>query len=157
MGRQATSQMQSRSTPRMSPARRVWSDIIWPALVIGMIGAGAVVYLFACARISIIECDLRRLDRARQAQQSAEYELQQQLAVLQNAERIQDHIVERELDRPRGTTHVRLTDLPPELYEALPTAGSDRERREIVLGQLAVGPGVPLHANGRQIASAQVQ
>jgi hypothetical protein len=157
MATNAASQMQTRSTPRMCPARRVWSEIIWPALVVALMGAGAVVYLFACARISIIECDLRRLDRTREAQQAAECQLQQQLAVLQNAERIQHHIVERQLDRPRGTTHVRLTDLPPELYEALPTAGSDRERREIVLGQLAVGPGAPLHANGRQIASAQVQ
>ena len=156
MPRNAASRSKSGSTPSVSPARRVWSRIIWPALVIGMIGAGAVVYLFACARISIIECDLKRLERAREAQQAAECELQQQLATLRNAERIQQHIAERELDRPRGTQRVYLTDVPPTLYEALPAADSDRDRREIRLGQLPDGPGATPEVAGRQIASAQV-
>lgn len=156
MTRKTGSRMQHPSAPRVSPARRVWTEIIQPALVIGMIGAGAVVYLFACARISIIECDLRRLERAREAQQAVEFELQQQLASLQDAERIQQHIAERGLDRPRGTQPVRLTNVPPALYEALPTPDTDRDSRELRLGQLPAEPGAPLHATGRQLASAQV-
>ena len=157
MARETESQRKSRSASQVSPARRVWSEVICPALFIAMIGAGAVVYLFACARISIIECDLRRLERAQQAQQAAECKLHQQLAALQNAEHIQRHIADRRLDRPRGTHHVHLTDVPPALYEALPTASSDRDSREIRLGQLTGGAGVPLHGAGRQIASAEVR
>lgn len=157
MTRKAAVHRQSAPTPRMSPARRVWSELIQPALVIGMIGAGAVMYLLACARISTIECDLRRLERASEAQQAAEFELQQQLAALQNAERIQQHIVATGLDRPCGTQHVRLTDVPPALYEALPTADTDRDTREIRLGQLPAGADAPLYASGRQLASSRVQ
>jgi len=157
MARKTAALKQSRPAPRVSPAKRVWSEVIWPALIIGMIGAGAVVYVFACARISIIECDLRRLERAREAQQAAECELQQQLATLQNAERIQEHIAENDLDRPRGMRRVHLTDVPPALYEALPAVGTDRDRQEIRLGELSPGPGAPLHAAGSQIASARVE
>ncbi|MFW5868348.1 MAG: hypothetical protein ACOCX2_11060 [Armatimonadota bacterium] len=157
MSRKTASQRQPGSTPRVSPAGRVWSEVIWPALIIGLIGVGAVVYVFACARISIIECDLRRLERAREAQQAARCELQQQLATMQNAQRIQEHIEEEELDRPTGTRRVHLTDVPPALYEVLPTTGSDHDHREIRLGELSDESSDPLHADGRQIASARIQ
>ncbi|MGI5817505.1 MAG: hypothetical protein ACOX9R_05345 [Armatimonadota bacterium] len=157
MTRQAASHRKSAPTPRVSSARRVWSDLIQPALIIGMIGAGAVVYLWACARVSVIECDLRRLERAGEAQQAVELQLQQHLASVQNAERIQAHIVEHQLDRPCGTRHVHLTDVPAALYEVLPTADSDRDSREIRLGELPGGADAPLHVSGRQLASARVQ
>jgi hypothetical protein len=157
MTRKSASHSQSGSPPDVSSGRRVWSDLIQPALIIGMIGAGAVVYLWACARVSVIECDLRRLERAGEAQQAVEFELQQHLASVRNAERIQEHIARRELDRPSGTQHVHLTDVPPALYEVLPSADSDRDRQEIRLGELPAGADAPLHASGGRLASARVQ
>ena len=157
MARKRGSQRKSAPTDRISPARRVWSEIIEPALIIGMIGAGAVAYLFGCARVSVIECDLRRLERAGEAQQAAEFGLQQQLAALRNAERIEEHVRERELGRPDGTHEVRLTDVPPALYEILPTPASDRDTREIRLGQLPSGSDAPLYASGEGLAPPRVQ
>lgn len=157
MTRHTGSHSQSTTPPQMSPARRAWSEFVQPALIIGMIGAGAVVYLWACARISIIECDLRRLERASEQQDAVELELQRQLATLQTAEQIQGHIVDRGLDRPRGTCHVVLNDVPPSLYEALPPADSDRDTREIMLGELPAGSEAPLHASARLLASARTQ
>jgi len=157
MARRKTSQKQPAPTPRTSPARRVFTEIIQPALVIGLIGVGAVMYLCACARISMIECDLRRLERAGEAQQAVEFQLQQQLATLQNPERIQQHMEERELSSPRGTHHVHLTGVPPALYEALPTSDTDRDTREIRLGQLPAGPAAPLYASAGTNAVAEVQ
>lgn len=155
MTRKRASQRQSAS--RTSPARRAIADVIQPALVIALVGAGAVMYLCACARISMIECDLRRLERASEAQQAVEFELQQQLASLRNPERIQVHIEERELSSPRGTRHVHLTDVPATLYEALPASDTDRDTREIRLGRLPAGPDVPLYASAHSTWVAEVQ
>ncbi len=146
-----------RPPSRTSPAQRAWSDLIVPALIITMVGAGAVVYLVACARVSVIECDLRRLERAGSQQDVAELELQRQLAALQSADRVQQHIVERGLEQPCGTVHVSLTDVPPSLHEVLPAGDADRDTREIMLGQLPAGSEAPLHASGRLIASATTE
>jgi cell division protein FtsL len=155
MSRRAGSHRQSPPTERISPARRVWSEVIVPAIVIGLVGIIAVAHVYGCARISIIECDLRRLERACEAQEAAQIELKHQLAKLRNAERIQEHIARRQLDSPRGTHHVLLSDLPPGLYETLPAAETDTDRREIRLGQLAAVQDDSLSASGRDSARVQ--
>ena len=156
MSRHSGSQGQS-APPRRSSAQRTWSEVIVPALIIAMVGAGAVVYLAACARFSVIECDVRRLERAASQQDVAEMQLQRQLAVLQSADAIQQHIVECGLEQPSGTVHVSLTDVPGSLHEMLPVRDADRDTREIILGQLPPGSEAPLHASGRLIASARTE
>ncbi len=143
--------------PRTSRVQRVWSELIKPALIITMVGAGAVMYLIACARVSVIECDLGRLERAASRQEVAELELQRQLAALRSADRVQEHIVERGLEPPRGAVHVSLVNVPPSLREVLPAGDSDRDTREIRLGRLPAGADAPLHASGRLIASARTE
>ena len=130
-----------------SHAMRLWSEVIKPALYIGLVGAGAVLYLVACARISVIECDLGRLERIIENERVAEFDLQRQLAELRHAESIQRHIVERGLQPPSGHRHVRLTNVPESLYEALPDRDGDRDRREIGITQIAEGAEGPLYAS----------
>jgi cell division protein FtsL len=156
MSRQSETPKQAKYV-RKSPAQRTWSELIKPALIIAAIGAGAVLYLVACARISVIECDLQRLERACARQEAAELELQRQLASLQSPDRVQQHIVEHGLEPPTGIVHVALTDVPPSLQQVLPVGGEDSDTREIMLGQLPGGSQAPLHASSRLIASAQTE
>ena len=132
---------------RIPPMQRTWSELIWPALIIAIAGAGAVVYLVACARISVIECDLQRLERASARQEAAELELQRQLASLQSPDRVQQHILEHGLEPPTGVVHIALTDVPPSLEKVLPAGAEDRDGHEIMVGELP----------SRLIASAQTE
>ncbi len=132
----------SRSTGTSAAPRRpsafavAWSEVVRPAIAIALVGACAVCYLVACARLSVIECDLRRLERIAQDEQGRELDLHRQFAELGNAERVRAHIIERGLCRPTAIAHVTLTDVPEALYSALPTAGSDERMRDMRLGQL---------------------
>lgn len=121
----------------------IWSDVIKPALYIGLAGAGAVLYLVACARISVIECDLGRLERVIESEQTAELGLQRQLAELRHVERIQSHIAERGLQSPSGHRHIVLGHVPASLYDTFPEQVDDVE---IGVGQVAEGPERPLYA-----------
>ena len=154
MSRNSDSRSNSGSKPRMSPVRRVWLEVVQPALVIGVIGAGAVLYLAGCARLSVIECDLARLDRACEQQEAVELELRRRLAQLQTPEAIQGHIAANDLGRPEGTLHVTLTDLPPALAAAFPFTEPGRERRQIGLGRLASAEHESTRGSTGMIASA---
>ncbi|MEA3402565.1 MAG: hypothetical protein U9R79_15105 [Armatimonadota bacterium] len=133
--------------PHVSPAARLWSELIKPALVIAMVGGGAVLYLMGCARLSVIECDEQRLERLVQDERARELELHRRLAELRTADEIRTHIAQRGLCRPRGTLHVHLTDVPPRLYAALPTATTEEPPQEIRLGQRADEVRQPLLAS----------
>ncbi|MGC9318589.1 MAG: hypothetical protein ACP5KN_11230 [Armatimonadota bacterium] len=121
--------------PRARSGAHLWSELIKPALVITMIGGGAVLYLVGCARLSVIECDEQRLERLVQDERARELELHRRLAELRTADQIRTHIAQRGLCRPRGTLHVHLTDVPPRLYAALPTPTTEKPPQEIRLGQ----------------------
>ncbi len=144
--RKMRSQERSRSDA-VSPAGRLWSELIWPALCVAIAAAGAVTYLALCAQISVIECDLARLEQVMESKRSREFELQRQLAELRHAERIQKHIVERGLQPPSGHRHIRLTDIPPSLYGALPDSELDRDIRDADPAEVAGSPHRPLFAS----------
>lgn len=154
MPRAGARQHHAASGTQASYAASLWSELLKPALIIALVGAGAVCYLVACARVSIIECDLRRLDRALEHKQTAELALQRQIAELQAADSIQQHISEYGLDRPSGREQVRLTSVPVALQDALPTPDSDRDTREILLGQIPLDSGMPLYASARNLQTA---
>ena len=133
-----------RRTAPARPARSntfgaLWSSLVRPALLISFAGACAVFYLVSCARLSVIECDLRRLERTAQDEQAHELGLHRELAELRNAEQIRAHIVDRGLCRPVAIAQVRLTDVPLELAQVLPTRDGGREAAEVRLGQLPSG------------------
>lgn len=148
----ATAQLQSRADGTSAVAR-LWSEVIKPALFIGLAGAGAVLYLVACARVSVIECDLGRLERIIENERATEFDLQRQLAELRHVERLQQHIAERGLQPPRTHKQVRLTNVPASLYDALRVRDGDRDRREIGIGEIVEGPGVALYASAGHIRS----
>lgn len=110
--------------------------MIGPALLIALAGLGAVIYLVACARLSVIECDQQRLERIAEDEQARELNLQRRLAELGNAEQIRAHVVARGLCRPVAVAHVSLTDVPPAVCALLPGAGREEQGRELRLGQL---------------------
>jgi len=138
---------------RRSALAAAWSEVVRPAIAIALVGACAVFYLVACARLSVIECDLRRLEHLAQDEQGRELDLHRQFAELGNAERVRAHIIERGLCRPAAVAHVTLTDVPEALDLALPTAGSDQRMRDMRLGQLPPGQ-PPAGAVGSLYASA---
>lgn len=113
-----------------------WVEVIRPAIAIAMVGACAVLYLVACARLSVVECDLRRLERIAQDEQARELELHRQFAELGNVEELRSHIVERGLCRPVDVAHVKLTEVPAALYPTLPTGAGDEGDGGRRLGQL---------------------
>ncbi len=154
MTRHRRSQSSSAPTPRVSPIKRLWFELIRPALVIAAIGLAAVVYLYGCARLSVIECDLERLDRSIEQQHAVALDLQRQLAQLQTAERIQNHIAEHDLGQPRGTLQITLTDTPPELYAVLPSGDDDRDRKQIGLEDVASREQARLEGHSALLASA---
>ncbi len=125
----ASTERTSVRSPRVSAFSRTWDLYIRPALIIGMVGAGVVLYLVACARLSTLECDRRRLERRVEEVRARELELHKQLAELRQTDRIRRHIAERGLTRPRGTIRVELRDMPPSLYAELPSA--DKRRRDL--------------------------
>lgn len=156
MRRRKDSSAQVQSRPNSASAvASLWSEVIKPALYIALAGAGAVLYLVACARVSVIECDLGRLERIIENERAMEFELNQQLAELRHVERIQEHIAERGLQPPRAHRQVRLTNLPASLYEALPEHGEERDPQEIGIGQLAEGIGAPLYASAGHLSSSR--
>ncbi len=141
------------STRRRTPVRSsrrgsffagaVW-EVLVPAFCIALVGAGAVGYLVVCARLSVIECDLRRLERIADEEKARELDLHRQLAELRNVERIRSYIVERDLSRPMDVAHVVLKDVPPALYPILPTGGAEELGGEMRLGQLPPDMAGPL-------------
>ena len=151
--RRPTSPINQRPTPvrprRVSTIAGVWSSLIHPAIMIGMVGACAALYLVACARLSVIECDLRRLERIAEDEEARELDLHRHLAELRNAERIRAHIADRGLCRPVAVAHVVLEDVPPALQPALPTPERDLRTRQMRLGQLPAGATGPLYASAR--------
>jgi len=156
MRRPASSSRQtgnSAAPRRRSALAAAWLEVIRPAIGIAAVGACAVFYLVACARLSVIECDLRRLEHLAQDEQGRELDLHRQFAELGNAERVRAHIIERGLCRPTAVAHVTLTDVPEALYSTLPTAGSDERMRDLRLGQLPPGE-LPAGAVGSLYASA---
>ncbi len=143
---QRTTSVRARRVPIVAG---MWSSLIRPAIMIGIVGACAVLYLVACARLSVIECDLRRLDRVAEDEEARELDLHRHLAELRNAERIRAHIADRGLCPPVAVAHVVLEDVPPALQPALPTPERDLRTREMRLGQLPPGATGPLHASAR--------
>ncbi len=135
-GNSDNSRQQHSQARTVSSAGRIWSELVKPALLIALLGAGAVMYLVGCARVSVMECDLRRLDSLLAEERALEFELQRQLAKERSTERIRLHIRKRGLQPPSGHKHVKLEDVPPSLYEALPRRDGDRELQEILVGQL---------------------
>ncbi len=122
----------------------LWSDLIRPAIIIALVGGAAVLYLLACARLSSMQCDLRRLERLVEDRRAQEMELRRRLAEIRKAEEIRSHITRRHLEKPRGYEHVRLADLSPTLYEALPSP--ERDRREVRLGMIPPETQAPVYA-----------
>lgn len=112
----------------------VWSNVIRPALAIAAVGAAAVLYLVTCARLSVIECDLQRLERVAEQEQMRELQLRRRLADLRNAGHVREHIAMRGLTRPADFTHVRLGEVPASLSAALPDAAHEEPATR--LGQL---------------------
>ena len=106
---------------RPSALAAAWSEVVRPAIAIALVGGCAVFYLVACARLSVIECDLRRLERLAQDEQGRELDLHRRIAELGNAERVRAHIVDRGLCRPTAVAHVTLTDVPEALHRTLTT------------------------------------
>lgn len=124
------------SSPPAPRRADLWFSLIQPALLIGLVGACAATYLIACARLSVIECDQRRLERIAENEEARELNLHRRLAELRNAEQIRAHIGERGLCRPVAVAHVSLTDVPPAVCAVLPGAGPEERGREVRLGQL---------------------
>lgn len=141
------SSRQRSQTDSVAPAIRLWSDVIKPALYIGIAGAGAVLYLIACARVSVIECDLGRLERIIESERTAELYLQRQLTELRHAERIQAHIAERGLQPPRGHRHLRIGNVPVSLCEALIDQDADHDRWAAAITQSSGRVDGPLYAS----------
>lgn len=135
------------SRPPVPSGADLWSSLIRPALTIGLVGACAVLYLVACARLSVIECDQRRLERIAEDEEARELNLLRRLAELRNAERIRAHIAERGLCRPVAVAHVRLPDLPPAVCAALPGAEGREQGAPIRLGQLPPDTAGALHSS----------
>lgn len=134
----------TQSGPPVRPGAEVWSSLVRPALTIGLVGACAVLYLVACARLSVIQCDQRRLERIAEDEEARELNLHRRLAELRNAEQIRAHIAQRGLCRPVAVTHVSLTDIPPAVRAALPDPEREERGRDIRLGQLpSDSPGAP--------------
>jgi hypothetical protein len=127
--------------PSVSKGAALGSSLIGPALLIALAGLCAVIYLCACARLSVIECDQRRLERIAEDEQARELNLQRRLAELGNAEEVRTHVVAQGLCRPVDVVHVSLTDVPPTVCALLPGAGREEQGRELRLGQLPPNTG----------------
>ena len=89
MRRRSASNEEPRSPvrpPRAWPGKGLWSQLVRPAILIGLLGALAVLHLWACARLSVIECDKQRLRRIAGDDQARRAELRRELDSRRNAE-----------------------------------------------------------------------
>lgn len=123
----------------------MWSRLIKPALVIAIVGGLAVLHLWACARLSTIECDRARLLRLTADDEALRGELRREQGRLRNATVIREHAIARELQKPRDVLDVVVDQVPASLWAEMPQAGSETSGDGIQLGQLAE-PGAPAPA-----------
>ncbi|MGD9495904.1 MAG: hypothetical protein AB7Y46_06315 [Armatimonadota bacterium] len=148
--RRPTSPTTERTVPvraRCPSPTRGGTSLVGPAVIILVVGVIATAHVAACARLSIIECDLQRLQRIAEDEKAQELALQRRLAALRNAEEIRAHVLQRGLCPPVAVAHVRLTDVPPALYAALPASQRGRDTRGTRLGQLPSDAAGPLFAS----------
>ncbi len=108
---------------RWSQIARMWSELIKPALIIAALGLAAVLQISACARVSVIEWDLRRLEAQERDYASTILDLNRQLADLRAAQNIREHIRDRRLTKETAVEDVTLTGVPEELLAELPRSG----------------------------------
>ena len=68
--------------------RATWTQIVWPGLVITCIGVAAVVFLISCARVSVMELEVRDLSRQIDKQTAVRCQLWQRIAQLRDRGRL---------------------------------------------------------------------
>jgi len=123
----------------LPPRSGLWAQLIRPALVIALIGTLAVVYLWACARLSVMDCDKRRLQRIAADDEARRAELRTEAAARRSADRILAHAGDRGLKKPRALVHVTVDEVPESLWAEMPRDGSPPPDEGVRLGQLAPG------------------
>lgn len=107
---------------RRGPSRltMLWAELLRPALVIAFVGVGAVIYISACARVSIMEWDLHTLEQRAAADRDDCLELQRRIADACKSSVIRDHVAENGLTREAATAEVAIDSVPRELLSELP-------------------------------------
>jgi hypothetical protein len=121
---------------RSSPGSSVWSDLVRPAVLIGLLGGLAVLHLLACARLSLIECDRQRLTRLAADADARRAELRRELAQRRSARLIREHAEARGLEKPARVVQITLDEVPSSLWAEMPHEGSPQPAAAVRLGQL---------------------
>ena len=104
-------------TDRSSRLRALWSEFLRPAIVVAAIGAGAVLYISACARVSIMEWDLRTLQQRADERREECILLQRQIAEARKSSVIREHVAEHHLAHAEVTAEVTVSSVPDELLD----------------------------------------
>jgi len=123
--------MQRRTTSSRTrpPGRRrpgavaaLWAELIRPAILIALVGFGGVIYISACARVSIMEWDLQRLQQQADEHRERCEELERQIAEAGKSSLIRDHVAERGLTQETEIAEVTVDGVPGELLGQPPAA-----------------------------------
>ncbi len=103
---------------RRGKLRTIWSEIIWPGLIITCIGLASILFLVSCARVSQLELQVSSLHRQIDKQMAAQRQLWQRVAELRDRTRLREFVADSDdmVLAPKVRDYVELPALPAEQW-----------------------------------------
>lgn len=123
--------------------------ILVPTLVIGVL---AMLHLMALARLSMLTCESRRLERLLLEQSMRRGELMRQRAALTSSTVLWDYATKHGMVSPRTLQPIKVGSLPPgKIYWELPGDSAPTLTNELQVGQLPNAPPTQGASKGRTL------